>query len=118
MAANRFWYDIALSTSDAQLKALLATASTSNILYGSDFPYAPKIAIYSGLLQYSRFVAGAEGKQIGPAQLNANATRLLKKHAPVHGFLPEAQGDEQKEPEFGFEDSDDAREAREQLESS
>ncbi|KAK6193569.1 hypothetical protein LQW54_012317 [Pestalotiopsis sp. IQ-011] len=91
-AADRFWYDLALSTSEAHLKALLATAPASNIVYGSDFLYAPKLGIYAGLLQYSNFTRSAEGSKIGPQQLNENATCLLQKHAPEHCFLPQAHG--------------------------
>ncbi|KAJ8132186.1 hypothetical protein O1611_g1444 [Lasiodiplodia mahajangana] len=118
LAANRFWYDLAISTSEAQLKALLATASSSNILYGSDFPYAPRLGIYAGLLQYSRFASSSEGKKIGPSQLHKNAKRLLKKHTPEHGFLPQSDNTkcELYEPEFGLEDNADAEQAREQLE--
>jgi hypothetical protein len=116
-ASNRFWYDLALSTSEAQLKALLATAPSSNIVYGSDFPYAPKLGIFAGLLQYSKFVGSAEGKEIGPKQLNENATRLLQSHAAKHAFLPPESGDrvQMYEPEFGLEENDDAEQAREQL---
>ncbi|KAK8149630.1 hypothetical protein G3M48_006207 [Beauveria asiatica] len=116
-ASNRFWYDIALSTSEAQLKALLATAPSEQILYGSDFPYAPKLGIYAGLLQYSRFSSSAEGSQIGPKNLNRNATILLRKHSLEGSFLPQAIGKETQisGPEFGLEDNDDARRAREQL---
>ncbi|GAP88547.2 putative 2-amino-3-carboxymuconate-6-semialdehyde decarboxylase [Rosellinia necatrix] len=116
-AAARFWYDIALSTSEAQLKALLATASSSNIVYGSDFPYAPRLAIYAGLLQYTGFALSPEGREIGPTQLHGNAKRLLKKHAPECGFLPRAD-DAKSEAEFELEDSDDARKAREQLDGN
>ncbi|KAF2995304.1 hypothetical protein E8E14_004016 [Neopestalotiopsis sp. 37M] len=118
LAADRFWYDLALSTGEAQLKALLATAPSSNIIYGSDFPYAPKLGIYGGLLQYSNFIRSAEGKKIGPQQLNANATRLLQKHASENTFLPEERekGAPKYEPEFGLEENDDAKKAREQLE--
>ncbi|KAM3432861.1 hypothetical protein NHJ13734_006712 [Beauveria thailandica] len=97
-ASNRFWYDIALSTSEAQLKALLATAPSEQILYGSDFP-------------------SAEGSQIGPKNLNRNATILLRKHSLEGSFLPQVIGKETQisGPEFGLEDNDDARRAREQL---
>lgn len=116
-AADRFWYDLALSTSEAQLKALLATAPSSNIVYGSDFPYAPKLGIYAGLLQYSNFTRSAEGSKIGPQQLNENATRLLQKHALEHCFLPQAHDSETRnaEPEFGLEENEDAEKARGQL---
>lgn len=38
---QRFYYDTALSSSPAALPTLQAFAGTQNILYGSDFPYAP-----------------------------------------------------------------------------
>lgn len=119
-AMDRFWYDIALSTSEAQLKALLATASSSRIVFGSDFPYAPKQGIYAGLLQYSKFSKTAEGQPIRPAELNRNATVLLKAHALQNSFLPqdESDGTESRDPEFGLDESDDAAEAREQLDKA
>lgn len=114
---GRFWYDIALSTSNAQLKGLLAVASSSRILFGSDFPYAPKLGIYTGLLQYSNFARTAEGSPIKPAELNKNATALLQAHAQSNSFLPhDTVSDAQKaEPEFGLEDNDNAAQARSQL---
>lgn len=115
LAASRFWYDLALSTSEPQLKALLAFTSPSKILYGSDFPYAPKLGIYAALLGYSRFVA-SEGTKIAPTVLNENATLLLKKHQGDRSFLPGMKTpDEYNKPEFGLEDNEDAKEAREQL---
>ncbi|KAK9425040.1 putative 2-amino-3-carboxymuconate-6-semialdehyde decarboxylase [Seiridium unicorne] len=118
LAASRFWYDIALSTSEPQLKALLAFTSPSKILYGSDFPYAPRAGIYCGLLQYSKFIGSDEGKKIAPAQLNENAAGLLRKHRREKSFLPHAEGGENpKEPGFGLEDSKDAEAARAQLDN-
>ncbi|OAA53252.1 Amidohydrolase 2 [Cordyceps fumosorosea ARSEF 2679] len=116
-AMGRFWYDIALSTSEAQLKALLATASSSRIVFGSDFPYAPKLGIYAGLLQYSKFAKTAAGNPIRPAELNKNATVLLKAHALENSFLPHDRGEDanRTKPEFGLEENDDAAQAREQL---
>ncbi|KAI1373977.1 2-amino-3-carboxymuconate-6-semialdehyde decarboxylase [Hypoxylon crocopeplum] len=115
-AVSRFYYDLALSTSTPQLKALLAFTSPSKILFGSDFPYAPRVGIYGGLLQYSKFAAGEEGKSIRPARLNENATTLLQKHKAEHSILPVAlEYGQQKEPEFGLESSQDAEQAREQL---
>lgn len=114
---GRFWYDIALSTSEAQLKGLLAVASSSRIVFGSDFPYAPKLGIYTGLLQYSKFARTAEGSPIKPTELNKNATVLLKAHAQPNSYLPPIKGEYEKkaEPEFGLEDNDDAAQARAQL---
>lgn len=119
-AMGRFWYDIALSTSEAQLKALLATASSSRIVFGSDFPYAPKLGIYAGLLQYSKFAKTAEGEPIRPTELNKNATELLKAHAMDGSFLPEVDSDKttSREVEFRLEENDDAAQAREQLDQS
>ncbi|KAI0449579.1 2-amino-3-carboxymuconate-6-semialdehyde decarboxylase [Xylaria acuta] len=117
-AASRFWYDIVLSTSAAQLKALLATAPATNIVYGSDHPYAPLLGIYGGLLQYARFMRSPEGQMIGPTQLHENAVRLLGNHAPERGFLTYSVNRdwELPEPEFGLENNEDARKAREELE--
>ncbi|KAI0534431.1 2-amino-3-carboxymuconate-6-semialdehyde decarboxylase [Xylaria digitata] len=82
--------------------SLLATTSSSNILYGSDFLYAPKLGIYAGLLQYSRFARTVEGRQISPAQLHGNAKRCYRS-TRLHA------------PEFGLDDNAEAQEAREQL---
>lgn len=116
---GRFWYDIALSTSAAQLKGLLAVASSSRIIFGSDFPYAPRLGIYAGLLQYSKFAKTAEGLPIRPAELNKNATALLKAHAQAKSCLPQNKGADADartlEPEFGLEINDDAAQARAQL---
>ena len=38
---RQFYFDTALSSGPAALPSLVAFASTSNILYGSDYPYAP-----------------------------------------------------------------------------
>ena len=38
---KRFFFDTALSTGPAALPSLLPFAGTGQILYGSDFPYAP-----------------------------------------------------------------------------
>lgn len=118
-ASSRFWYDIALSTSEAQLKALLAAAPSSNIVFGSDFPYAPKLGIYAGLLQYSKFSRTAPGSQLSPKQLNRNATNLLRRHALENAFLPQiiGEGSHIDKPEFGLDDSNDVQEARKQLDN-
>ncbi|KAI0853425.1 2-amino-3-carboxymuconate-6-semialdehyde decarboxylase [Daldinia vernicosa] len=115
-ALGRFYYDVALSTSTPQLKALLAFASPSNVLYGSDYPYASKHIIYEDLLRYSNFVANEEGKDIRPARLSENAIALLQKHKAENTILPvsrEVGGS--KEPEFGLESNQVAEQARHQL---
>jgi len=40
-----FWFDTALSGSPAALPSLLAFAKPGHVLFGSDFPYAPRIAV-------------------------------------------------------------------------
>jgi len=42
---QRFWYDIALSSSPTALPSLLAFADHSHITFGSDWPYAPAAAV-------------------------------------------------------------------------
>ncbi|OTB17254.1 hypothetical protein K445DRAFT_315893 [Daldinia sp. EC12] len=115
-AIGRFYYDLALSTSTPQLKALLAFTSPSKLLYGSDSPYAPQNVIYEDLLRYAKFVASEEGKVIRPARLNENATALLEKHKSEQTILPttrETGGS--SHPEIGLESSKVAEQARHQL---
>ncbi|KAI8961931.1 2-amino-3-carboxymuconate-6-semialdehyde decarboxylase [Daldinia sp. FL1419] len=115
-AIGRFYYDLALSTSTPQLKALLEFAPSSNILYGSDYPYAPKSIIYNELLRYSNFATSEEGKDIRPARLGENAKALLQKHKSEHTVLPATRDVESsKEPEFGLESNQVAEQARNQL---
>jgi predicted TIM-barrel fold metal-dependent hydrolase len=78
----RFYYDIALSTSDAQLHGLLDFVDSSHILFGSDFPYAPQFAINALLAKYAAFVATDQrGSEVSPARLRENSLKLLNKHA-------------------------------------
>lgn len=78
----RFYYDIALSTSDAQLDGLLDFTDPSHILFGSDFPYAPQFGIDTVVQAYETFVAeNPRGKKIAPEVLRGNAVRLLNKHS-------------------------------------
>lgn len=53
----RFYYDIALSTSAAQLDGLLDFADAEHVLFGSDFPYAPQFGIDVVVLMYAKYVA-------------------------------------------------------------
>ncbi|PWN86763.1 amidohydrolase 2 [Acaromyces ingoldii] len=79
--ASRFYYDVALATSPAQLKALLATTTADHILFGTDFPYAPTPFIHRGFKRYATFVRQEpEGSQLSPEQLSANAVALFAKH--------------------------------------
>ncbi|KAJ3542304.1 hypothetical protein NM208_g3401 [Fusarium decemcellulare] len=64
---SRFYYDIALSTSAAQLDGLLDFASSEKILFGSDFPYAPQYGIDAVLLEYSKYVmTNSRGDKVAP----------------------------------------------------
>ncbi|KAF5539114.1 2-amino-3-carboxymuconate-6-semialdehyde decarboxylase [Fusarium mexicanum] len=84
---GRFYFDIALSTSAAQLHGLLDTVDADHILFGSDYPYAPAFAIDALLLQYAQFVATDErGSLIRPEKLRANSLSLLKNHALMKAF--------------------------------
>ncbi|WP_265443581.1 amidohydrolase family protein [Flexivirga meconopsidis] len=42
---QRFWFDVALSSTPATYPSLLAVADRAKVLYGSDFPFAPKLAV-------------------------------------------------------------------------
>lgn len=42
---KRFWFDIALSSTPATFPSLLAVADPAKLLYGSDFPFAPGMAV-------------------------------------------------------------------------
>ena len=42
---QRFYYDVALSSTSATFPSLLAVAGPDRILYGSDFPFAPATAV-------------------------------------------------------------------------
>ncbi|XXH02247.1 hypothetical protein Hte_008616 [Hypoxylon texense] len=113
LAVGRFYYDLALSTSTPQLKALLAFTTSDKILFGSDFPYAPRPGIYTSFLQYSKFTTSEEGKSISPACLSQNALSLLEKHKTEYCNLPSARGPGMLEtPEFGLENNHDAEQAR------
>lgn len=50
-AIRSFYYDVALSTSPAQIKALLEITPVDHVLFGSDTPYAPFEAIARGVGQ-------------------------------------------------------------------
>lgn len=79
---RRFYHDLALSTSAAQLDGLLDFTDTSKILWGSDYPYAPEAAIDGVVLQYAAFVAtNRRGGKLAPHILRKNAADLLGKHA-------------------------------------
>lgn len=52
---KQFYYDIALSASPAALPSLLEVADPDHITYGSDFPFAPPVAIGFLTRQYENY---------------------------------------------------------------
>lgn len=80
---GRFYYDIAVSTSPAQLDGLLHfVRDKSRILFGSDFPYAPMPSIMYGQKLYKQFLeASPKAEVLKPEALRANAVALLNKHS-------------------------------------
>lgn len=81
---GRFYYDIALSSTPAQLNGLLdfLGGDASRILFGSDYPYAPQIGIDHIVLEHTRFVQNdVRGPKISAGVMRGNAIRLLNKHA-------------------------------------
>lgn len=81
---GRFYYDIALSSTPAQLNGLLdfLGGDASRILFGSDYPYAPQVAIDHIVLEHTRFVQkDVRGPKISAEVLRGNAIKLLNKHA-------------------------------------
>lgn len=80
----RFYYDIALSSTPAQLNGLLdfTGGDASKILFGSDYPYAPQVGIDHIVLEHTRFVQNdVRGPKISAEVMRGNSLRLLNKHA-------------------------------------
>lgn len=78
---RRFYYDTALSASPAALPTLKAFAGTQNILYGSDFPYAPA-AVGATFTQHLDAYAGFNADE-HKAINNANALKLFPRLAAL-----------------------------------
>lgn len=51
---KQFYYDVALSSTPAAIPSLLEIADPSHVLYGSDFPFAPPVAVGFMAQQYER----------------------------------------------------------------
>ncbi|KAK5999267.1 6-methylsalicylic acid decarboxylase [Cladobotryum mycophilum] len=85
---QRFYYDIAGSTSAAQLNGLLDFSTPSHVLFGSDFPYIPQAGIAVQLSSYTNFVeTNPRGSLIAPPVLHANAVALLNKHSQGRNYI-------------------------------
>ena len=70
--ASDFYYDTAISSNPATLEALFEIAKPGHVLFGTDFPNAPRQAI-------ERFTANLEGFNVQPETLAA----LFNKNALV-----------------------------------
>jgi len=55
---GRFYFDTALSGSPTALPSLLAFAEPDHVLFGSDFPYAPPLAVGAFTGMYEAFALG------------------------------------------------------------
>ena len=85
---KRYYFDIALSTSSAQLDGLLDVTAPDHILFGSDFPYAPQYGVSAIILAYSNYVAtNIRGSQIAPPVLRNNAIKLLNQHSQGRKYV-------------------------------
>ena len=62
--AGEFYYDLAISSNPATLKALYEIAKPGHVLFGTDYPNAPTQAIH-------RFTEFLEGFEPGPEALSA-----------------------------------------------
>ena len=61
--AKEFYYDLALSSNEYQLPLLLKFAKPGHVLYGSDFPYAPRESIDVFNKMYEAHNFGSEEKK-------------------------------------------------------
>ncbi|MGW4212139.1 amidohydrolase family protein [Lentzea sp. NPDC004789] len=52
---KRFYYDVAISATPAALPSLLEIADPGHVTYGSDFPFAPPIAVELINAQYDKY---------------------------------------------------------------
>lgn len=83
----RFYHDTTLGTSAAQLHGLLDFTDPSRIVFGSDYPYAPRAAIDLFLEQYAVFMAtDNRGSEVSPERLRENSLKLLNRHAMEKAF--------------------------------
>jgi predicted TIM-barrel fold metal-dependent hydrolase len=73
-------YDLAGPHSDGELRALLAIADPSRLLYGSDWPFTPELGV-KRLLDSLRATQALDGAQLDSVLDGANARRLLERAA-------------------------------------
>ena len=73
------------------------------------------MGIYAGLLAYAKYTKCESDCKINAGQLHENACRLLEKHRQENSFLPSQGIEENPKNEFGTDESEDAKEALEEL---
>lgn len=56
---KRFWFDVALSSTPTTFPTLLSVVDPTRVMYGSDFPFAPKLAVKYMREEY-------DGLELGP----------------------------------------------------
>ena len=83
-AFTRLFYDTALSTTPQQIAALRALAPVSQIVYGTDFPFAPEERLRMAGRGCSRAWDGRRGGRSDGARRQCDA--------PVRGFGGEVRG--------------------------
>jgi predicted TIM-barrel fold metal-dependent hydrolase len=77
---QRFYFDIALSSSPSALPSLLAFTSPDHVTFGSDWPYAPEVAIAGMTGMYDSYPMGAAARD----QIDrGTAATLFPRLAPV-----------------------------------
>ena len=78
-AFARFYYDTALAATPAQIAALRAIAPVSQILYGTDYPFAPEARVRMAEAAFAALpFTPDEAEQVR----RGNAARLFAAFAP------------------------------------
>lgn len=81
--AREFYFDTAISANEVTLKALVEFAQPGQILFGSDFPNAPKDAI----VQFTRFVENELPDGVTVEDLKENALSLFPRLRQSSGVV-------------------------------
>jgi predicted TIM-barrel fold metal-dependent hydrolase len=70
-ALARLYYDLAAATAPGQFAALRALAPITQLLYGSDYPFTPEVAVAAGMAALNRLPDLSEGERAAIARENA-----------------------------------------------
>lgn len=78
-----FYFDTALSSSPSSLPSLLAFARPGRVLYGSDWPFAPDLAVtyFTGLLDAHDTLSAADRERIDSGNARALFPRLAEERS-------------------------------------